>query len=185
VTLDRTSVSLGGDSTTAVLATIAIPPGTPPGDYPITVTGTAAGKPTRQGVAVLTVPAPPTPPAPPPAAADTTRPVISSASLSRKRFRVGAGATPISATAAGTVVRFKLSEAAKVTLTVQRLVKKRFKGAGTLRRALPAGAARVKFSGRIGKRKLAAGKYRVRLLATDAAGNRSAVKTLPFTIVAR
>jgi hypothetical protein len=58
VTLDRTTVGLGGDSTVPVLATVAIPPGTAPGTYFVTVTGTASGKPARAGTAILTVTAP-------------------------------------------------------------------------------------------------------------------------------
>ena len=201
LTLDRSTVPLGGDPTTVVLATVVIPPGTTPGTYPITVTGTAAGKPTRSGTAVLTVPAPA---APPPAAADTVAPVLRSASLSRRRFRVGSKSTPlVAATPAGTVLRVDPSEAVKLTATVERLQKGRRKGsrcsaraktgrrctivkrAGALTRTLPGGSASIPFSGRLGSRKLAPGSYRLRLVATDAAGNRSAARALPFAIVAR
>jgi hypothetical protein len=206
VSIDRTSVSLGGDSTTPVLASVGIPAGTAPGSYPITLTGTAAGKPTRSASAVLTVPAaatPPTPAPPPGAASDSTAPVIASASLARRRFRVGPRSTPLVATAAGTTVRLSLSEAAKLSLTVERLTKGRRKGArcspsartgrrctivkrsGVLTRSLASGAGKVPFSGRLGRRKLAVGTYRMTLVATDGAGNRSAKKSLSFSIVAR
>lgn len=204
VTLDRTSVPLGGESTTPVLATVTVPAGTPPGAYPITLTGTAAGKPSRSATSVLTVPAPPPGPPPPPGAgSDTTAPVISSASLARRRFRVGASSTPLVAAAAGTTVRLSLSEASKLAITVERLTKGRRKGSrcsprattgrrctiakrsGVLTRSLAAGAGKVAFSGRLGRRKLAVGSYRMTLVATDAAGNRSAKKSLSFSIVAR
>jgi hypothetical protein len=42
---------------------------------------------------------------------------------------------------------------------------------------------RTRFSGRIGRRKLAPGRYRATLGATDAAGNRAAVRRVSFTIV--
>jgi hypothetical protein len=201
LTLDRSTVPLDADPTTVVLATVGIPPGTPPGSYPITLTGTAAGKPERSATAELTVPAPP---APPPAAADTVAPVLRSASLSRRRFRVGSKSTPlVAATPAGTMLRVDPSESVKLTATVERLQKGRRKGsrcsaraktgrrctivkrAGVLTRTLRGGPASVPFSGRVGSRKLAAGSYRLRLVATDAAGNRSAVRALPFAIVAR
>jgi hypothetical protein len=45
--------------------------------------------------------------------------------------------------------------------------------AGRLVRSGRVGANTLRFSGRIGKRALAAGRYRITLVATDAAGNRS------------
>ena len=39
------------------------------------------------------------------------------------------------------------------------------------------------FSGRIGKRRLAPGRYRFVVTAIDAAGNRSAPRTISFTIL--
>ena len=211
VTIDQSSVSLGGDSTTPVLATVVIPPGTAPGTYPITLTATASGKPTREGTATLTVPEPqapsPAPPGPPAPMADTAAPVIRSAALTRNRFRAGTGATALSAkrkrTPAGTTLKVDLSERATLAVTVDRLVAGRrargkcsptararkrctiVKRAGTLTRALQAGAAKIAFSGRLGTRKLAAGSYRLTLVATDAAGNRSAARTLRFTLVPR
>ena len=50
--------------------------------------------------------------------------------------------------------------------------------------ASPVGTTRHKFSGRIGSKKLSRGRYRAVLVATDAAGNRSAPKRLGFTVVA-
>jgi hypothetical protein len=95
---------------------------------------------------------------------------------------------------AGTVLRYRLSEAARVALTVDRQVPGRRAGGGCVKprprlaskpacirlvrvgRLVRSGrldANSVKFSGRIGKRALAAGRYRVTLVATDAAGNHS------------
>ena len=47
----------------------------------------------------------------------------------------------------------------------------------------PAGATRHRFSGRIGTKKLSAGRYRVTLIATDDAGNSSLPKRLRFRVV--
>ena len=48
-----------------------------------------------------------------------------------------------------------------------------------------AGANRKPFGGRIGRRTLKPGRHRAVLVATDAAGNRSASKRLTFRIVRR
>jgi hypothetical protein len=48
-----------------------------------------------------------------------------------------------------------------------------------------AGPNRKKFSGKIGRRSLRPGNYRATLVATDAAGNRSAPKRLKFKVVRR
>jgi PKD domain len=57
---------------------------------------------------------------------------------------------------------------------------------GTLvRRNLAAGARRTPFSGRLGRRKLPAARYRARLQATDLAGLRSRTRTLFFRVLAR
>ncbi len=70
VTIDRSSVSLGGDSTNPVLATIGVPAGTAPGTYPVTLSATAPGKPDRSGTVTVTIPGKP--------------PVIRSASLTHQ-----------------------------------------------------------------------------------------------------
>ena len=141
------------------------------------------------------------------AAEDKVAPVLSKVSLSRKRFRAGPKGTPVTVAAKrGTTLRFTLSEAATVRIGVQRAGKGRRKGGKcvkptkalrrakrctrfaavrTLTRKGAAGANRVAFSGRIGKRKLKRGKYRMALRATDAAGNRSAVRRVGFRIVRR
>lgn len=60
----------------------------------------------------------------------------------------------------------------------------RYVTAGTLRRASSSGRNTVAFSGRIGKRALTKGAYRVSVTATDAAGNRTAkAATRTFEVV--
>jgi CSLREA domain-containing protein len=56
---------------------------------------------------------------------------------------------------------------------------------GTLRRQAKAGRNRIAFSGRIGRRALTAGTYRIRAGATDAAGNTSTTASNRFRIVRR
>jgi DNA-binding beta-propeller fold protein YncE len=73
--------------------------------------------------------------------------------------------------------RFRLSEAATVRVVVQR-AKRRVTVGRPLVRSARAGANRLA----LGKRRLAAGSYRVRVIATDASGNRSAAKTARFRV---
>ena len=68
----------------------------------------------------------------------------------------------------------KLAKARKCTRSVK---------AGTLTRALKAGPATIAFSGRFGRKALAPGTYTATLRAADAAGNRSKVVVLTFTVV--
>jgi len=127
-------------------------------------------------------------------------------SLSRTRFRV-AGSGPSIATALGTRVSYALSEPASVSFRVERALSGRRVGARcvrttrTNRRARrctrysvlrggfahsgKAGQNAFRFSGRLGGRKLAPGRYRLRGLATDKAGNKSLLKRTGFRIVRR
>lgn len=143
---------------------------------------------------------------------DTVRPVVSKLSLTNRRFRRSARATAISAALRkraklGTTIRFTLSEAATATVLIERRTKgrrvgtacrkataklrrrkacTRYERRGTLtRRNLKAGANRIAFSGRIGRRALPLGSYRLTLTARDAAGNRSSARRVTFTIVKR
>ena len=76
-------------------------------------------------------------------------------------------------------VRYRLSEPAKVTLRVQRRRAGRWRRARTLRRSGAAGRNVTRFRTR-GLRK---GRHRIRLRATDAAGNRSRIVTRRFRVV--
>jgi hypothetical protein len=55
----------------------------------------------------------------------------------------------------------------------------------SLKRAVTAGPTAVPFSGRIGKKALKPGKYRVTVVVADAAGNRSKPKSIGFRVVRR
>jgi hypothetical protein len=148
-----------------------------------------------------------------PAPKDKTPPVLSRLSLTHTHFAVSAASTATSVRARkptrGTAVRFTLSESATVTLKIEaasrgvrsgtRCIappKTRRKGTrppkpctryltrGTLtRKHERAGADTVAFSGRIGRKALANGHYRLTLKATDPAGNASRPKTATFVVV--
>jgi hypothetical protein len=138
---------------------------------------------------------------------DTTAPVVSAVRVTNKRFRVGAKRTALAAKRAkrGTTFVLTLSEPARTTIAIaqrlpgrkkgtkcvkprKRLKKRctRYVGKVTLTRAHTAqGVNRVAYSGRTSKGRLKPGRYRARLRATDAAGNRSKAATVTFTVVRR
>jgi hypothetical protein len=118
------------------------------------------------------------------------RPVVSGVRFTPPTFRVSARATAITAARApaGSVLRFSLSRAARVKIVVQRRKKVgrifRWVRAGTLtRRGGRAGANKVAFSGRIGRRALASGRYRATLTATASNGRVSQAKRRSFLVV--
>ncbi len=111
---------------------------------------------------------------------DSDPPVVARVSLAPTPFSVARRATAVSA-ARGTVIRYTLSEPAAVALRFYRA--RTGRRVGTLRRAGRTGRNRVAFSGRIGRRALRPGRYRLRLTAVDAAGNRSVTRTRRFRIV--
>ena len=120
-------------------------------------------------------------------AADTTAPLVSTFRASPAVFTVARASTPVAAQAArGTRLRYTVSEPAQVTVAIKRAVRRdghiRYRTGGTLKRTGTSGANSIRFSGRIGKRALRAGRYRAVIRAIDAAGNRSAAKTLRLRI---
>jgi len=106
----------------------------------------------------------------------------------------------------GTTIRYAVSEASVATFAIDRAAAGRSVGracrkpsranrrhrsctryvrvrAGTLVRHVRAGANTLAFSGRIGRKALAPGRYRLTLTLTDPAGNASRPKSIAFTIV--
>jgi hypothetical protein len=87
----------------------------------------------------------------------------------------------------GTRVRFRLSEAARVRFAIQR--RSGGRRLGSFVRAASAGRNTVRFAGRLRLRghavSLAPGRYRLTLVATDPAGNRSAARRVRFRVVRR
>lgn len=116
-----------------------------------------------------------------PPGTDVVAPAISGLSLSRRVLRLGTAMR----------IGFRLSEAATVRLTFHRRLagkrrgRARYKRAGTLVRSRPAGRSSLRFTGRIGRRTLEPGRYRLTLTATDAAGNVSVSKRVTFRLLAR
>ena len=111
--------------------------------------------------------------------------MISSVKLSRRRFRAKPARKARAATRVGTRISFRLSEKATVRIEIQRSRKGRYRRVTVIRRSGRAGKNAVVFSGRVGRRALPAGSYRLRVTATDRAGNRSTVRTARFRIVRR
>jgi hypothetical protein len=146
-----------------------------------------------------TATAPITPPPGP--ALDRTAPLLTALSAKPRSFRTRRRA----GVAAGTTVRFTLSEAATTRLGLERATTGRRVGGGCVRQTrsnrsrracvryvvvrgvlskkLVAGAARVRFDGRLGGKRVASGRYRLVLVATDAAGNASPARRAAVRIL--
>jgi hypothetical protein len=114
---------------------------------------------------------------------DTRKPSISHLRLSRTRFRARRKA--------GTRIGFRISEPASVSFTVQRRKvsrrggRVRFVKAGSFKRTATAGHHTIKFTGKLGRKVLRTGRYRLVVVATDPSGNRSGKHTRRFRIVRR
>ena len=144
----------------------------------------------RRGLPVAGPPPGPPPPPPPPAAPDTVAPTLRF-SVSPRQFRPGRRGVRLSRTARSIVFRNVVSEAATLTISVERARRLRsgrlrWTRVGRIVRTVPAGASRVVFSGRgRGGRALPVASYRARARAADAAGNRSPLRSARFRIVPR
>lgn len=110
---------------------------------------------------------------------DRTAPRISRFGVTRRRFRVGARPTRVSAVRRGTVFRFRVSEPATMRLTLRRGSRR----VGSLVTPRPGGPGAIRFTGRIGRRAPAPGRYRATLGARDAAGNPARPRTLRLRIL--
>ena len=110
-------------------------------------------------------------PPPSPPAADTTAPVISSLRVARlRRNRASARA-----------ITLALSEPARLLFVVERLG--RFgRVVGTLRAMGDSGNETLPFPAKVARRALRVGRYRLRALAVDHAGNISAERSALFTV---
>jgi hypothetical protein len=103
--------------------------------------------------------------------------------LTALKAQAAPSAAKAKAVPVGTVLRYRLSEAATVSFDV--LPAKGTKFLTRLTRRARAGARSLAFSGRVKGRTLRPGSYRVIVRATDAAGNRSAARTVRFKVVGR
>jgi len=129
-----------------------------------------------------------------PDGADNTPPVISDARVAPRAWAVNtrglAEAPSASVVKRGTSFLFTLSEAARVTIKIERRKRNRkgrltFTRVGAFSAEGSAGPNRKRFSGRIGKKGLRSGRYRATLIATDRAGNASQAKRLSFRVLRR
>ena len=115
---------------------------------------------------------------------DSAAPVISGFKAAKK---IAVKKKGKAATRKGTSLRFRLSEAARVSVTIHQKKRGRFRKRRTFSRDGKAGANKIAFSGRIkvrGKaRNLKPGRYRITIKATDPAGNASGVKRRKIRIV--
>ena len=117
----------------------------------------------------LDVQQPPPPPPPP----DTTKPRVTRFGVTKKVFRLGGR---------GTVIRFTLSEASRVTIRFDRRARGRFR---RVRRKMTfqstAGAHRLRFRGRFDLRHpLKPGRYRMTLTAQGSGGERLVARPHPL-----
>ena len=172
------------DGATAAGGTVTHPFSTA-GVHTATLTATDGYGKTATATATVEVTAPPPPPivAPPIVplpvlpAPDRTKPVVTKLKLTPKTFT------------RTSKIGFRLSEAASVVLTVERVVAGRrtryVKLRGSIKHKGKAGNNSVRFSGRLGGRALTPNRYRLTVTATDAAGNRSKAVTSPFSVRAR
>ena len=136
-----------------------------------------------------------------------TAPVESAVSMLRTRFRVASFPTPLVASRAkrGSAFRYSLDQPATIKIKIYATAKgrkvrrrcrapsrrnqgkpacKRLVLKGTLTRSGNVGTNYVPFSGRIGNRALAPGRYQAAIVATNA-GGKSTTRTVSFTIVRR
>jgi hypothetical protein len=143
----------------------------------------------------------------PPAPRDGTRPQLSMTSMSPLRFRAAARGSSV-VTRGSSRVGFTLSERAMVRFEVERLVAGRRAGGrcaaatranrrasrctryvrvgGAFSFSAESGRNALRFSGRVSGRRLSAGRYRRRAVATDAGRNGSSPRhSRVFTIVRR
>jgi hypothetical protein len=113
---------------------------------------------------------------------DTTAPILGRLRLSHARFRARVGTTLSTST----------NEAGQLRVTLQRGLRGRrvhgrtrwvTRGPTLSRNAAKPGVVRLAFRGRIGTRAAVPGRYRFVVTAIDAAGNRSASRTVSFTIL--
>jgi PKD domain len=132
------------------------------------------------------------------------RPVVTKATITRTIFRPAPGPSRFASAAAvrrGSALSFSLSEPAKVTITVSRMLAqprrasrcaqlgapsrpnaKAIGRVGTLTLDVPGRRASVPFTGRIGAKALSRGRYAIRLQPVNRAGDVGRVRELRVTV---
>jgi hypothetical protein len=113
------------------------------------------------------------------ATAPAAAPVLSGLTESARRWSERNKLPHFARAKIGTTFRFELNQPAKVRFVFSRSGKRK----GAIAFSTHAGASKLRFLGRISKkRKLRPGRYEVTVTATNAAGKRSAPKLLSFKI---
>jgi len=110
------------------------------------------------------------------ASPDTIRPRLSRHSISPRAFRVDRGGR-------GALLRFSVSEPAHVVVRIGRKDGGGVRPVGRFTVRAGKGMNATRFSGRIGGKPLAPGRYRATLVARDGAGNTSPPRRLAFRVV--
>lgn len=149
----------------------------------VDVTLSTAGGPSFDSVADDFTYLAPTQPPPP----DTAKPRLLALKLSPKAFLAAlTGPSALASAALGAELSYRLSEPATVSFKVARKRGKRFIPiSGGFEVEGKAGKNRLRFTGRLNRRALAPGRYRLTARATDLAGNRSKPKRQSFQILDR
>jgi hypothetical protein len=133
-----------------------------------------------------------TAPAPAPAAATKTQRTRAALRMQRLRMSPKRFAVSRSRSAArgrrgrrptGATITWLMNDTAKVRLSVQRIRRGRHVPVMTLERRGIRGENTVRFTGRLGRKTLRPGRYRVRISATTADGRKTGPRTLTFTVV--
>jgi hypothetical protein len=177
-----------------------------PGELDLAGNSRSAGAAPDMGAFEFQPPAPPPPPPPPPP--PNAPPGLTMVSMTNSVFAPvaarAAGAARARNVKRGTRFRYLLSEAATVSIVIDRRARgrragkrcvkptrrnaghrkcKRWVRVGRLRATEQAGRQSTPFTGRFGKRALAPGRYRARISAKDVLGARSTERRLAFRIV--
>ena len=168
--MDTTNYKTGGDCPTDSLL---IPGGAEPAFGPSDIDLSRKPSPPA-GPGSGTSGAPAGQPTPPAALA------LSAVSLKPAKFRA-AKSGPAIAKATGTLLRFNLSAPANVRLTANTAAGKAVKGA--IKTAGKPGANKLRFMGRIAKKTLKPGRYRLAISATPLTGGAAKTATVGFKIV--
>lgn len=168
---------------TRTFRTAVAPPVVVRPDGTTTTTPLAATTPAAVAPPVLSPPAG-TPVAP--GARDLVAPRVTRLTMTRA-FRAatrGGSLARAAAVRTGSAVSFRSGEAGTAVFSIRRQRGRRSVAVrGSFRRAVRAGRTRLRFTGRVRGRKLPVGSYRLVLVVTDAAGNRSVPRGIRFRIV--
>ena len=122
---------------------------------------------------------------------DATAPALSAVSISNRRFAVVAPRVTSAGAKKGTRFAYTLTESARVVFTIERRTVSRRSGrvryvrVGEFTQAAKAGANSRRWLGTLGSKTVKPGAYRASIVATDAAGNKSAARRVGFKVVRR